>query len=80
MRVIDSASGPSCGVVAEQVPGGGFSVAAAESGAAGAAGAPAAAPGPTIGLSEITAAIPGLSVSAATAELGTRAAIASTSR
>ena len=80
--MIGSASGASCGVVAEQVPGGVLTVDAAVPGAAGggaAAGASAAAPGPTIGLSGITAATPGLSASVATAELGTRAAMASTS-
>ena len=77
-----SASGASCGV-AEQAPAGALTVDAAVSGMAAvgtsAAGGSAAAAGPTIGLSGITAATPGLSASVATAELGIRAAMASTS-
>ena len=87
--VSGSASGASCGVAAEQVPGGVLTVDAA---GPAAAGAPAATAGTAaarrsaaaalpdlIGLSGITAATPGLAVSDATAEPGSRAAIASTS-
>jgi hypothetical protein len=80
--VSGSASGDSCGVVAEQVPGGVVTVAAA----APAPAAPAAPPpvatdgeGPTIGLSGMTAATPGLSEIRAAAVAGIRAEIAVTS-
>ena len=86
MWVSESPSGESCGVVAEQVPGGVVTVVGRDDAAdapapappapAPAAGAPPVATegdGPAIGLSGITAATPGLSGDPRFAAAGTRA-------